>query len=410
MKRILFLSVIYLLFSNLVLSQNSNLSAGLNETVLVLSADSLEGRLTGSIGEKKAANYLVNQLKSIGVSPFEKQFIFPFSYVYKSNPHDTSSVSSVDITGMNVVGFLDNGREQTIVLGAHYDHLGRNEHHNSTDINSFGEIHNGADDNASGVAAALEVARELVENDVTESSNFIFAFFSGEEDGLVGSKAFLEDNVFQSLKINCMLNLDMVGRLDSLNKLHVGGFGTSPVFPPTLSTNNLFNLSLAIDSSGVGPSDHTSFYLKNIPVLFFYTGTHDDYHKPSDDVEKVNFVGLEIITNYVYSIALSLSSEESIPFTPSRTILKSKSRGKISLGIMPNYISSSKGLQVDGVSKGKPAEKGGILAGDIITRINDCEISDVYAYMDCLSLLNLGDKLNVTVIRNGKKVKCKVQL
>jgi hypothetical protein len=410
MKRILFACVIYLLFPNLVLSQNSIHGAGLKQTVSVLSSDSLEGRLTGSIGEKKAASYLVNQLQSIGVRSFEKQYVFPFIYSYKSNPHDTSSVGSVDITGMNVVGFLDNGREQTIVIGAHYDHLGRNEHHNSTDINGFGEIHNGADDNASGVAAILEIARKLMGNDITESSNFVFAFFSGEEDGLVGSKAFLEDSLFESLKISCMLNLDMVGRMDSLNKLHVGGFGTSPVFPPTLSTNNLFNLSLAIDSSGVGPSDHTSFYFKNIPVLFFFTGTHEDYHKPSDDVEKVNFEGLEIITNYVYSIALCLSSENSIPFTATRTVLKSKSRGMISLGIMPNYTSSSKGLQVDGVSKGKPAEKGGILAGDIITRINDCEISDVYAYMDCLSLLNLGDKLNVTVIRNGKKVKCKVEL
>jgi len=410
MKRILFGCVIYLLFPNLVLSQNAVVSAGLKQTVLVLSSDSLEGRLTGSIGETKAANYLVNQLQHIGVRPIENQFTFPFSYTYKSNPHDTSSVSSIDIIGWNVVGFIDNRREQTIVIGAHYDHLGRNEHHNSTDINSFGEIHNGADDNASGVAAVLEVARELVENDITESSNFIFAFFSGEEDGLVGSKAFLEDSVFQSLKISCMLNLDMVGRLDSLYKLHVGGFGTSPVFPLTLSTNNLFNLKLEIDSSGVGPSDHTSFYLKNIPVLFFFTGTHDDYHKASDDIEKVNFEGLEIVTNYVYSIALSLSSENSIPFTATRTVLKSKARGKISLGIMPNYTSSNNGLQVDGVSKGKPAEKGGILAGDIIIKINDCEISDVYAYMDCLSRLNTGDKLKVTVIRNGKKLKCKVQL
>jgi hypothetical protein len=410
MKRILFGCVIYLLFPNLILGQNSIHGTGLKQTVLVLSSDSLEGRLAGSIGEKKAASYLVNQLQSIGVKSFEKQYIFPFIYSYKSNPQDTSTVSSVDITGVNVVGFLDNGREQTIVIGAHYDHLGRNEHHNSTDINSFGEIHNGADDNASGVAAVLEIARKLMENDITESSNFVFAFFSGEEDGLVGSKAFLEDSVFHSLKINCMLNLDMVGRLDSLNNLHVGGYGTSPIFPKYLEMNNQFNLKLGIDSSGVGPSDHTSFYLKNIPVLFFFTGTHDDYHKPSDDVEKVNFEGVEIITNYVYSIALSLSSENSIPFTPTRTILKSKSRGKISLGIMPNYSSSSKGLQVDGVSKGKPAEKGGILAGDIITRINDCEISDVYTYMDCLSRLNLGDKLNVTVIRNRKKVKCKVEL
>lgn len=410
MKRILFVSLICVLFPNLVLSQNSILSAGLKETVLVLSADSLEGRLTGSIGETKSANYLVNQLQSIGVSAFREHFISPFTYTYKSNPHDTSTVGSADITGLNVIGHLNNGREQTIVIGAHYDHLGRNEHHNSTDINSEGKIHNGADDNASGVATVLEIARELVENDITESSNFVFAFFSGEEDGLVGSKAFLEDSVFQSLKISCMLNLDMVGRLDSLNKLHVGGFGTSPVFPPTLSTNNLFNLRIEIDSSGVGPSDHTSFYLKNIPVLFFFTGTHADYHKPSDDVEKVNFEGLEIITNYVYSIALSLSSENSIPFTATRTVLKSKARGKISLGIMPNYTNSSKGLQVDGVSKGKPAEKGGILAGDIIIKINDCEINDVYAYMDCLSRINTGDKLNVTVIRNGKKVKCKVQL
>lgn len=377
----------------------------LKKTISYLASDELMGRLTGSKGETKAAIYLYENLVDMGL----KASILPFEYNYRLNPHDENGAKE-HIIGKNVIGYLDNKADKTIIIGAHYDHLGLNEHHNSTLMNSEGQIHNGADDNASGTAAVLELARMFTTNSTIEKVNYVFAFFSGEEDGLMGSKDFAE-----SVKQNypnpiAMVNLDMVGRLNNDKALTVGGVGTSPLFGPMLEQYKPAGINIGIDSSGVGPSDHTSFYLKDIPVLFMFTGTHQDYHKPSDDEDKINYEGVKLITQYVFNIAQALEQQKDIPFTKTKLQQgKAVPKYKVTLGIMPSYADSSDGLHIDGIVDDRPASKAGIQVGDILTQIGDCKVKEVYSYMECLSHINAGDELPVIIIRSGKEMKMTVK-
>lgn len=377
----------------------------LKKTISYLASDELMGRLTGSKGETKAAIYLYENLVDLGL----KASIQPFEYNYRVNPHDENSAKE-HIIGKNIIGYLDNGADKTIIIGAHYDHLGLNEHHNSTLMNSDGQIHNGADDNASGTATVLELARMYATNATKENVNYIFAFFSGEEDGLVGSKDFAEHVKDQYPNPIAMINLDMVGRLNKDKDLTVGGVGSSPLFGKIIEQCKPAGINIAIDSSGVGPSDHTSFYLKDIPVLFMFTGTHQDYHKPSDDEDKINYEGVRLITQYVFNITKAIENEKTIPFTKTKIQQgKAVPKYKVTLGIMPSYAESENGLQIDGIVDDRPASKAGIQAGDILKQIGDCKIKEVYSYMECLSHFNAGDELPVIIIRNGKEMKVMVK-
>lgn len=369
----------------------------LKNSISYLASDELQGRLTGSKGIEKAANYLYNQLKSYGLNAE----IQPYDYNFKMNPHDENS--SVKINGTNVVGYLDNKATKTIVIGAHFDHLGLNEHHFSTLMNSEGQIHNGADDNASGAAAVLELARMFSQNKTKENSNYVFVLFSGEEDGLMGSKAFAETVKAKYRNVITMINMDMVGRLNQMKELTVGGVGTSPIFKELIEKYKPAGFNLAIDESGVGPSDHTSFYLKDIPVLFLFTGTHEDYHKPSDDEDKINYYGLRFIINFVFNLAGEIANTPEVPFTKTKLdAVKEAPKYKVTLGIMPSYADTGNGLKVDGVVDDRPADHAGIQTGDIITKLGDCEIKEVYSYMECLSKFNKGDETTLTFIHEGE--------
>ncbi len=378
--------------------------ANLKSNISFLASDELKGRLTGSKEESIAANYLVKQLKSLGLKPYDnKNFIQEFNYKVKLNPHDTISNSGVNNTGKNVIAFLDNKANKTIIIGAHYDHLGLNEHNNSTKMNSQGEIHNGADDNASGVSGVLELARMYSKNKTIEKANYIFAFFSGEEDGLIGSKHTAETLKNKHPNVIAMINMDMIGRLNDKKELTVGGIGTCPQFKNIVEINKPAGFNITLDESGVGPSDHTSFYLKDIPVLFFFTGTHADYHKPSDDEDKINYTGARNIVDYTFRVANAIADLDKVEYTKTKiTATKKGAKYKVSLGIMPNYADSSNGLLIDGVTDDRPAQKAGILAGDILTKIGTCEVKEVYSYMECLANLNSGDEVPVTFIRNGE--------
>lgn len=375
----------------------------LKKHIYYLASDELKGRLTGSEGETKAANYLSSEFKKLGLKPYAgKDFIQNFEYDVKLNPHDDQS--SVKVNGKNVVAVLDNKAEKTMVIGAHYDHLGLNEHHNSTLANSDGQIHNGADDNASGTAAVLELARMFSQNRTKENLNYIFALFSGEEDGLMGSKKLAETLKTTYPNTIFMINMDMVGRLNKDKDLTVGGVGTSPILSDLVKKYKPAGVNLALDESGVGPSDHTSFYLKNIPVLFLFTGTHNDYHKPSDDADKINYPGEKVITNYVFNLANALANEKEIPFTKTKvTTTKAVPKYKVTLGIMPSYADSKDGMLIDGVMDNRPAAKAGIEQGDVLTKIGKCEVKEVYSYMDCLAKINSGEEHPVTVKRNGEE-------
>jgi Tol biopolymer transport system component len=376
----------------------------LKKHITYLSSDELQGRLTGSAGEKKAADYIANQFKALGLKPYTNNSYFQtFNYKVKLNPHATDGSGDKVNNGTNVIGFLDNKAAKTIVIGAHYDHLGLNEHNHSTKPNSHGEIHNGADDNASGVAGVLELARMYAQNATKENVNYIFALFSGEEDGLIGSKHMAETLKSLHPNVVTMINMDMIGRLDKDKSLVVGGVGTAPDFSAIVTKNKPAGFNVTLDNTGQGPSDHTSFYLKDIPVLYFFTGTHNDYHKPSDDEDKINYYGVRNIVDYVFRVANEVATIDTITFT--KTSMNSEKvvpKYKVTLGIMPDYSDHGDGLHIDGVTDNRPAQAAGIIAGDVLVKIGDCEIKEVYSYMDCLAKLSVGDVKEVKVLREGK--------
>ena len=307
-------------------------------------------------------------------------------------------------TGHNVIGYIDNGAANTIILGAHYDHLGYGEDHNSLFAGPTPQIHNGADDNASGTAALIEISKLLKKSDA-KKNNYLFISFSGEELGLFGSKYFTEHPTVDLATVDYMINMDMVGRLnDSTHGLSVGGYGTSPTWGTLLSEKNE-HFKIKFDSSGSGPSDHTSFYRKDIPVLFFFTGTHNDYHKPSDDADKINYVGELQVIKYIYSIIGDANEKGKLAFTKTREAQSmGKSSFKVTLGIMPDYTYSGSGVRVDGVSEGKLAQRTGIKTGDVIVQLGDHKFSDVQTYMETLGKFKKGDATKVVLKRGVEEM------
>lgn len=321
----------------------------------------------------------------------------------KNGPVDLHfNIAEKTRTGHNVIGHIDNNAAYTIIIGAHYDHLGYGEDHNSLYTGSTAMVHNGADDNASGTAALIELSR-LIKKSKLKKFNFVFVAFSGEELGLYGSKYFTEHSPVDLKKVNYMINMDMIGRLnDSTHGLTIGGYGTSPVWAELISTNHDY-FRIKFDSSGSGPSDHTSFYRKDIPVLFFFTGTHSDYHKPGDDAYKVNYKGELRIIKYIMSLIENTTTKDKLAFTKTREAASmGKSTFKVSMGIMPDYTFSGSGVLVDGVTDGRPAQKAGIKTGDIIVRLGDHTVSDVQSYMQALGKFNKGESTKVS-IKRGKE-------
>lgn len=315
-------------------------------------------------------------------------------------------------TGRNVVGYIDNGAARTVVLGAHYDHLGYGE---DNSMLRTGEklIHNGADDNASGTAALIELAR-ILKNTKQKNNNYLFIAFSAEELGLNGSKFFTENPTIDFKNVNYMINMDMVGRLnDSSRVVTIGGYGTSPQWSSLINLTDKKNpFTIRIDSSGTGPSDHTSFYRKDIPVLFFFTGLHSDYHKPSDDFDKINYIGETKIINYISSIVLSpISTGQKLAFTKTRETQTTASMrsGGVTMGIMPDYTFSGAGVRCDGVTDGRPAQKAGLKAGDVIVKIGEYNVSSMETYMQTLGKFQKGEKVKVKFKRGNEEMETEVQ-
>ncbi|MBP7398618.1 MAG: M28 family peptidase [Chitinophagales bacterium] len=313
----------------------------------------------------------------------------------------------IEKTGHNILGFIDNHAKETIVIGAHYDHLGYNEMGGSL-YRGKPAIHNGADDNASGTAMIMELA-EALQLLSYKNNNYLFIAFSGEELGLYGSKYSASSKALEPLDINYMLNFDMVGRLDEENNLIINGVGTSPAFA-NLDTINNNRFVLKTTESGVGPSDHTSFYLKDIPVLHFFTGTHSDYHKPSDDEDKINYDGIELIQNYVIDIIANYNAKGKIEFMKTKEDSNENApRFTVTLGVIPDYIFEGKGMRIDAVTEDRPAAKAGLLAGDIVVKLGPVEVVDMMSYMKALSMFEKGDATTVHVMRGEENMEFKVQ-
>lgn len=308
-------------------------------------------------------------------------------------------------TGHNVIGYINNNAASTVIIGAHYDHLGYGEDGNSMLRGGPKQIHNGADDNASGTAALIELSR-LLSRSKAKNNNYLFIAFSGEELGLFGSKYFTEHPTADLSSANYMINMDMVGRLsDSAKTLTVGGYGTSPVWSEVLYARRKLPFSIKVDSSGTGPSDHTSFYRKSIPVLFFFTGLHHDYHKPSDDADKINYTGEVQIIKYIAELVKDLNKKNKLAFTPTReTQTTTSARFSVSLGIMPDYTYSGAGVRVDGVSEGRAAQKAGIQTGDVVVRLGEYTVNSLETYMQALSKFKSGDSTTVNVKRGNEEL------
>ncbi len=305
----------------------------------------------------------------------------------------------------NVVGFVDNGAALTVVIGAHLDHLGYGEDGNSMIRNGAPAIHNGADDNASGSSSLVELSG-ILKKSKQKKYNYLLIAFSAEELGLNGSKYFVENPTISLNSVNYMINMDMVGRLnDSSKTMALGGYGTSPSWKEMIDAVKEKGLTLKYDSSGTGPSDHTSFYRKDIPVLFFFTGLHTDYHKPSDDAEKINYSGMVKVVRFIQHMIEQDNPTQKIAFTKTReTQTTTSARFTVSMGIMPDYSFSGNGVRVDGVSDNRPAKKAGILAGDIVKQLGEHKTPSVESYMQALSKFKKGEKTTAVVLRGDKEI------
>jgi len=304
----------------------------------------------------------------------------------------------------NVIAYINNGAPSTVILGAHFDHLGYNE--DGFSLLRTGEklVHNGADDNASGTAALLELAR-IIKSEKIRKNNYLFIAFSGEEMGLFGSKYFTEHPTIDLTTVNYMINMDMVGRLnDSTHVLTVGGYGTSPAWGEVISTK-ADPFAIHVDSSGTGPSDHTSFYRKDIPVLFFFTGLHSDYHKPTDDADKINYNGELQVIKYINAVITTLNPHAKLAFTKTREQqMGTSARFSVTMGIMPDYTFNGEGVRVDGVSDGRPAQKAGLKTGDVILKLGDYSTGSLESYMQALGKFKKGDNAKVKVKRGTDEI------
>jgi hypothetical protein len=400
----------HIFFTALVFSFTTKIAAQeistdrLKKDITYLASDKLKGRGTGSKGEKLAAKYIAAEFKKNGLAPKGTDgFFYPFSFTHKLNPKDSASKSETR-KGKDVVGYLDNGAEYTVIIGAHYDHLGLGHDHNSLDPNPDGKIHNGADDNASGAAGVMELARYFCNNGEKEKFNFLFICFSGEELGLYGSKKFCENPTIDLSKVDYMINMDMIGRLnDSTKTLVIYGVGTAPDWVPMIDQmHTVFHVKK--DSAGIGPSDQTSFYLKNIPVLHFFTGQHSDYHKPSDDVEKINFEGEKMVLEYIINVIIQTEKLGKLKFLTTKNADTGTHIYKVTMGVMPDYTFEGTGMRVDGVTDGRPAQKAGILQGDIVLQVGNFPVNSLMDYMKALGNFKKGDTVPVKIKRGDQEM------
>ncbi|MFY7734318.1 MAG: M20/M25/M40 family metallo-hydrolase [Bacteroidia bacterium] len=391
---------------------------------------SLENKIDTAIALGAKAVIIINQHQEVlepDFKPFFKANFYkiPVYFLSHLNKLDTLNFDNASVelnidtitrtlTGHNVIAFLNNKAPQTVVIGAHYDHLGYNELGGSTyrkTENEKPQIHNGADDNASGTAALIELA-EIIKKAHLSKYNYLFIAFSGEEEGLLGSNYFCKHPTVDSTKINYMINMDMLGRLDSnKNTFAIDGVGTSPTWNTALAKINIDGIKPKLSESGVGASDHTSFYNIGVPVLHFFTGTHYDYHKPSDDDHLINYKGELAVLKYIYNLIYNLEEEPKLVFTKTKDTHSTTGGGagfKVTLGIMPDYLHEGKGVKIDGVTEGKPASLAGLKRGDLLIKLGVDEVVDMQAYMKCLGKYNKGDKVKGIIVRDGNEMEVNI--
>jgi hypothetical protein len=383
----------------------------IRERLSILASDSLEGRRSGSPGAEKAARYISQEFRRIGLTPIDSGRSFQQHFTFKEH---FDSVHSELISTANVVGLLRSDdpayRDQYIIVGAHYDHLGYGGRYALDTIHA---IHYGADDNASGAIGVLELAEYFAAHRNVLKRSIVFMSFSGEEEGLCGSSYYVNHPLVPLANTVAMINMDMIGRLAADSTLIVEGVGTSSIWTPLvrkLDSPKQFNLKLK--QTGMGPSDHESFYLKNLPVLFFFTGFHTDYHRSTDTRDKINAEGEVKVLNFVRSILYVLAeSPDTIPFThPAEDTTQKASSFHVYVGGVPDYGYDGDGVRISAIMEHSPAEKAGFKAMDVIVDFGGKKIKNIYDYTDALSKHKPGDVVDVVLDRGGIQITLPVTL
>lgn len=382
-----------------------------------LAADELKGRETGTADEATAANYIADAFRKAGLDPAGEDGTyfqtFTVNMAAMKNPHSSADEDSLSEKRMakNVAALLNGtaNREELIVIGAHYDHLGMGAF-GSLSSSEEPKIHNGADDNASGTAGVLELAEYFASN--RPETDILFLAFSGEELGLLGSQYFVDNPTVELDSTLAMINMDMIGRMKD-RRLMIFGVGTSDTWEDLLTEANTDSLELDLVPDGTGASDHTSFYYKDIPVLHYFTDTHADYHRPSDDTEWINAGGEEMALKHLARVIQKLDDmdKKDLAFVSAPGEQRqSMTMDGPTLGVLPDYGYDGTGFRITGVSEGRAAQKAGLQGGDIIIEIGGMNIEDIYGYMGALNELKKGDLTTVTVLREGKEMSFDLQL
>ena len=374
--------------------------------IAYLADDRLEGRLTGTAGNDSAAAYIARHHLALGLRPIGDSFLQRFTARSAQMAHEgrPEGVPTQNVVAM-VPGSDPRLSGQYIVIGAHFDHLGRSSN-GALDPDDKGAIHNGADDNASGTAAVMELARLFATKPARRS--IIFASFSGEELGLLGSQWFVEHAPVAVDSIAAMVNFDMVGRLKN-DKLIVYGVATAAELPAILDgANTAPKLAISSVGDGFGPSDHSSFYTKGIPVLHFFTDLHGDYHRASDDVEKINADGEARVVSLAERVVRSIADrpERMRVIRAAAPVASAGSREGSStyFGSIPDMSAGDEpGLKLTGVRAGSPAALGGLQSGDIIVEFGGRTVTDLYSYTDALYAHKPGDVVKVVYKRAGER-------
>ncbi len=344
----------------------------------------------------------------------------PASFVTGSTVEAKSEIIQYKTNTRNVVMILPGTdsvlKHEYVIFGAHFDHLGMGGPGSSSRAVDTIGVHHGADDNASGVAMDIELAGKFAGNENSHKRSLVFITFTGEELGLLGSKYFVDNPLINLSKADAMVNMDMVGRLKETKDLQIGGVGTAPGLKElALAYDDTTLLKVTTTEEGSGPSDHSSFYARNIPVLFITTGAHADYHTPSDTWEKINYKGMVNVSDIVYKIGLRLANDTArLKFReagPKNSVTRNYRKRGVTLGIMPDFAGTIKhGLRADLVTPGKPAALGGMKKGDIIVSINGKTVNNIEDYMFRLGQLKHGEQITVDVLRNNKKEVLIIQL
>ena len=379
----------------------------LNERVASLVEKGAKGILL--INPEGTASDTQEFFKSINASSSPVFFVRNEKWVNKLKKRAQKTTMSVSLSerfsdGYNVIGYIHNNKRKTVVLGAHYDHLGMGGENSL--YKGPAAIHNGADDNGSGTTLLLEAMRYYAQRQDT-NYNYLIQFYSAEELGLIGSKYWANNPTFPLKEVEYMINSDMVGRLRD-NRLQLSGTGTAVEWDEILDTP-IHGLDIKKDPAGVGPSDQTSFYYKDLPVLHLFTGTHDDYHKPTDDADKINYKGMAKLASLIYTITARTAYYENVTFQKTTSSeQKTTPNFSVTLGVVPDYLFGGPGLRIDGATEGRPGANGGLKAGDVIMKIGAIAIDDIYAYMTALGAFKKGDTTALVYVRDGEEVETEI--